>query len=106
MNIEEAYSTANIKSNKDKLQHVQDITSLVLGIVSGILTLESLYGFLLYVVGLTLANGLFYVLCGDGKVERYFKSPVQEIFVSGVVGNIPGFVMMWCLVYALVSTSG
>ncbi|EGW35413.1 uncharacterized protein SPAPADRAFT_58629 [Spathaspora passalidarum NRRL Y-27907] len=105
MNTDEAYSNANIKSNKDKLQHVQDITSLVLGIASGILTLESIHGFLLYVIGLTLANGLFYVICGEGKIDKYFKSPIQEVFVSGIVGNMPGFVMMWCLVYALVSTS-
>ncbi|KAG7662740.1 uncharacterized protein J8A68_003728 [[Candida] subhashii] len=99
------YYPPSIEVNKHKLQHVQDITSLVLGIGSGILTLESFNGFIFYFVGLTIANGLFYIICGEGQANKFFKKPLQEIFINGLLGNVPAFIMMWCLVYALVKSS-
>lgn len=99
------YYPPSIEVNKQKLQHVQDISSLVLGVVAGILTLESFSGFLLYFLGFTVANGLFYSICGEGQPNKYFKKPIQEIFINGLHGNIPAFIMMWCLVYALVKSS-
>lgn len=99
------YSQLNINTNKQKLQYIQDVASLVLGVVAGIITLESLNGFLFFFAGLSLTNAAFYLLCGQGKIQKFFQNPFQEIFVQGIAGNLPGYIMMWCLVYALVKSS-
>jgi hypothetical protein len=95
----------NIDINVKKLQHVHDVVSLVLGIALGILMLESLQGFLFYVVGLSLTNCVFYLVCCQGTPKTFFKNPIHDIFVSSILTNVSGFIMMWCLVYALVSSS-
>ncbi|KAI5949196.1 hypothetical protein KGF57_004794 [Candida theae] len=99
------YSQLSINTNKQKLQYIQDVASLVLGVVAGITTLESLNGFLFFFGGLSLTNAAFYLLCGQGNIEKFFQNPLQEIFVEGLAGNLPGYIMMWCLIYALVKSS-
>lgn len=95
----------NIEENKKKLGSVQDITSLSLGVGAGILAPEPVHGFALYIVGYTLSNLAFYIICCQawkGKSLLFFKSPLQEVFLANALKNVPEFVMMWCLVYALV----
>ncbi|ODV69162.1 hypothetical protein HYPBUDRAFT_105679 [Hyphopichia burtonii NRRL Y-1933] len=96
------YYLPSIESNKKKLQHIHDVMSLALGVGAGVLTLESLYGFLFYVVGLSISNAAFFVICCRSEPSRFFGSPLQDIFISSLVGNVAGYVMMWCMVYALV----
>ena len=102
---EKFYYQPSIEANKQKLQHMHDVASLALGVGSGILTLESLNGFIFYLVGITATNLLFYIICGESKPSKYFKSPIQEVFLNGIFSNLSGFIMMWCLVYALVKSS-
>ncbi|KAK6464220.1 Rab5-interacting protein-domain-containing protein [Scheffersomyces coipomensis] len=104
-NDEIIYYPPSIQTNKQKLQRAQDIASLVLGVGCGILTLESAYGFVFYLAGITLTNGIFLTACCEGKPEKFFTKPKQEIFLEGLFNNVPGFVMMWCLIYALVKAS-
>lgn len=95
----------NIEENKRKLGSVQDITSLSLGVGAGIIAPDPIYGFLLYVIGYTLSNLSFYVICSkgiEGKAGEFFKNPIREIFIENLLHNIPEFIMMWCLIYALV----
>lgn len=92
----------NVDANKRKLQHVHDVMSLVLGAGAGVLTLESAWGFLMYLAGLTATNGVFYLYVCEGRAGGFFQQPLKEIFVDGMLSNLAGFVMMWCLVYALV----
>lgn len=96
------FYTPNIEANKKKLQHIHDIMSLALGMGAGILTLESLYGFSFYLIGISITNLIFYIACCEGKPEEYFRSPLHEIFIKGLTSNAAGYVMMWCLVFALV----
>lgn len=102
---EKFYYQPSIEANKQKLQNIHDVASLALGVGSGILTLESLNGFIFYLVGITATNLLFYIICGESKPSKYFKSPIQEVFLNGIFSNLSGFIMMWCLVYALVKSS-
>lgn len=99
---EQVWYEANIESNGRKLGRVHDIFSLVLGTACGILRLQSWYGFGFYFIGLTIVNLLFYIVCCEGQPHLFFKSPMKEIFMSPLFSNIAGFIMMWCLVYALV----
>lgn len=76
--------------------------SLSLGVGAGTLGLESLHGFFFFLVGITISNHAFYKYVCEGEPETFFEKPVREIFLDGVVTCMPGFIMMWCLTYALV----
>lgn len=99
---ETIYCIASIEANKKKLQHVHDIMALALGVGAGVLTLESVYGFLFYIIGFTLTNLVFYQICCQGRVKEFFRKPLHEVFIDGIASNVAGFLMMWCLVFALV----
>lgn len=101
-NEEVIYYGGSLQANQKKLQHVYDVMSLTLGVGSGILMLETLQGFLFYLVGISITNVAFYIMCCEKSASRFFRSPFQEIFINGIVSNAAGYVMMWCLVYALV----
>ncbi|KAI5965755.1 uncharacterized protein KGF55_001118 [Candida pseudojiufengensis] len=101
----ESYSPFNITINKQKLQHIHDVSSLVLGIVAGIMTLESIYGFLFFLIGNFVTNIVFYVICTQGNSHKFFRNPIQEIFIEGIPTDIAGYIMMWCLIYALVKSN-
>ncbi|CAI5759306.1 unnamed protein product [Candida verbasci] len=101
----EFYYTPSIVANKHKLQHVQDVASLVLGVASGIMSLESINGFVFYFIGITLTNLLFYIICTEQQPYKFFKNPLHEIFIKDLFNNISGYIMMWCLIYALVKTN-
>lgn len=96
------YFQPNIQSNKDKLQRIQDVMSLAFGVGAGILGLESFYGFLFFLVSFSLSNLSFFILCCQGEANLFFQNPLKEIFLDGITSSLAGYVMMWCLTYALV----
>lgn len=100
--VEKLQWSAAIEANQKKLQHVHDVMSLVLGTACGVLTLEAFTGAAFFVAATTLVNGGFYLVCCGGNGSKFFLSPVKEIFVDTLGSSVAGFVMMWCLVYALV----
>lgn len=93
----------NVAANKKKLQQVQDVMSLALGVGAGILGLESLYGFLFFLIGFSLSNLGFFIECCKGESELFFTNPIRQVFVDGIFSGLSGYVMMWCLTYALVN---
>lgn len=97
------YFEPNIAVNKQKLQRVQDVMSLALGVSAGILNLESVYGFLFFLVAFSLSNLAFYLECCKGEADKYFESPSRQIFLDGLFPALSGYVMLWCLTYALVN---
>lgn len=95
-------SDANVAANKKRLLRLQDSTSLVMGFAAGILQLESLKGFYMF-VGSFISVGLLYVtwIC-QLKPNRFYQSPIQEIFMDSFFREMMGFVMAWTFSYALV----
>ncbi|ODQ80670.1 hypothetical protein BABINDRAFT_12801 [Babjeviella inositovora NRRL Y-12698] len=91
-----------IQLNQKSLQHIHDIASLGLGTAAGILRLESLWGFALFLGGMTAVNGCIWFLLTEGKPGQYFENPQQLIFLNGLGSGVAGYAMMWCLVSALV----
>ncbi|OBA22229.1 hypothetical protein METBIDRAFT_39323 [Metschnikowia bicuspidata var. bicuspidata NRRL YB-4993] len=99
--IEQVYYDAHLVSNKYKLQKLQDVMSLSLGIAAGTLGLESYSGIAFYLVGILASDFSFLVVCCEGTPKRFFVSPVREIFADNFISNFAGYIMMWCLTYAL-----
>lgn len=95
-------SDMNVAANKKRLLRLQDSTSLVIGLGAGLLQLESLNGFYMF-IGSYTSIGILYVLwiC-QLQPSRYYQSPVQEIFLESFFRELMGFVMAWTFSYALV----
>lgn len=96
------HSISNEQLNKEKLQRYQDFMTLAFGVGCGILCLESIYGFVFYILGNLVTNSIFYFLCCDGNPNRFFRHPIKQIFFECLLNNLPGFVMMWCFTFALI----
>ncbi|EGV63448.1 hypothetical protein PSN45_004267 [Yamadazyma tenuis] len=92
----------SVEKNRTKLQYVHHVMCLSLGVAAGVLSLESFMGFVFYAAGMTATNLGFVAVCCHGKPRQFFRFPLQEVFWDGIQSNIAGYIMMWCLVYALV----
>lgn len=92
----------NIRHNKLKAQFIHDVGALLFGSMAGILQLEAWFGFGLFVVSCIGTNLLFWLICAQGKARLYFESPINDIFVQGILRSFFGYLMMWCLVFALI----
>ncbi|QLQ81094.1 hypothetical protein HG537_0E04490 [Torulaspora globosa] len=95
-------SDVNVASNKKRLLLLQDKTSLVVGLAAGILQLESLNGFYMF-IGSFMSIGALYILwiC-QLKPYKYYQNPIQEIFLEHFFRELMGFVMAWTFSYALI----
>lgn len=99
--IDEKLYLPNINFNVRKLQRFQDVISLSLGIAAGAMGYESFDGLAFYSAGLMIAYLSFFVVCCRSQPHMFFVSPGKEA-VNGYLTSLAGFVMMWCLTYALV----
>lgn len=92
----------NVMANKKILLWIQDSTSLVIGIGAGILQLESLQGFYMF-VGSYLGVAMLYTLwiC-QLQPHKYYQNPIQDIVFDSFFRELTGFVMAWTFSYALV----
>ena len=101
------------------LTTLRSLTSSLFGIASGILGLESLSGFLFYILGTLFVSALIWGLRADGldgvrggqeKLHgnrghgKYFENPYWELWAGGadLWGGLSSFVLTWTLFYGLV----
>ncbi|GEQ66880.1 hypothetical protein JCM33374_g543 [Metschnikowia sp. JCM 33374] len=99
---DQRFSLSSIAANKYKLQKFHDVMSLSLGVAAGVLGLESFQGFAFYFIGILASDLSFFVICCRSSPKDFFISPVKEVVLDGLFTNLAGYVMMWCLTYALV----
>lgn len=96
----------NIKHNTATISYIHDISSLVLGVVAGILGLESIDGFKFFFAATLVIDTIIYVIglvLSKGKIENYFSNPALEIFLNDYSRTLFSFVMMWTLVMCLIN---
>lgn len=101
-NFGELTDSENVMLNKKRLLKLQDSTSLVIGLGAGILQLESLEGFYLF-IGSYMSIGLLFILCiCQSRPQKFYQSPIQDIFLESFFRELTGFIMAWTFSYALV----
>lgn len=100
--ISEVISGEYVAENKRALLWVQDSTSLVLGVGAGILQLESLKGFTMFVAGYLSVALLYIMWICRLQPNKYYQSPINDIFMESFVRELTGYVMAWTFSYALV----
>lgn len=97
--------------NHKILQYYKDVSDMVLGSACGILQLEGLYGLIFFVVGTILTGSLYqfemttFGRKGNEKIrlDDYYQHPIKEIYLGELGRQFATFVMMWCLLGAIVS---
>lgn len=102
----------SLAHNKRVLSNLRSLTSFLLGVSAAILNLESLYGFLYYILGSSLVSLLIHVLLVDGRPEKYFpgngdrgsdgkagnsSGAWRDVWLGGGVltEGVSGFVLGW-----------
>ncbi|KAF3762538.1 hypothetical protein M406DRAFT_323596 [Cryphonectria parasitica EP155] len=101
----------SVVHNTKTLSNLQSLTASLFGVAAGILGLESYDGFLFYIVFTLLTALLFYffrvapesIAAGKPALDtsRYFRGPL-ELWTSGLMGGLAGFVLTWTLFFGLV----
>lgn len=99
------YYDPNRDYNVKVLTKVKDIASLASGSCCGILQLTGLNGIVLFLVENFLASAVYFyaVSGGPGKVNHFYTRPKRQIFLDNFTRYFASYVMMWCLLYALVT---
>ena len=83
----------HLSLNLKYVEMVRTAMSVILGAFAGILGLEGISGFLLYILGsLPISLGLY--LKTEGKPLSYFRSK-WDIASNGIFGNLLSFVLFW-----------
>ncbi len=95
-------ATANVVDNKKRLLFVQDSSALVLGLVAGFLQIESVHGFIWFLILYNLINVIYIVWICQLQPGKFYQSPLQDIFFESFFREITGFVMAWTFGYALI----
>lgn len=81
-----------------------DLSSLVTGSAAGVVQLESLAGLGVFVIGYALVCLCVVMSCREKGVKSYFEKVGEELVLNHLGRGLSAFVMMWCLVYALVDS--
>lgn len=95
-------SQESLDNNVSQITTIRHTLALASGLAAGALRLESLDGFIFFVViSLITSMILFFAV---GSANMYFTSPYKSLFFDAVVPSFPGYVLAWSVVYSLVET--
>nr|CAI6644450.1 ASN_HP1_G0034380.mRNA.1.CDS.1 [Saccharomyces cerevisiae] len=86
-------ATANVVDNKKRLLFVQDSSALVLGLVAGFLQIESVHGFIWFLILYNLINVIYIVwICQLQPGKFYQNSCLHLIQLHSIVVRRLGIV--------------
>jgi len=93
-------NTRNVMHNTKSLNFSRTALSVLSGVVSGILGLTSIYGFLFYILTSGLL-GLYYLLSEARSDATHFLNK-QQLVTGFVAENLFTYILVWTLVYGCV----
>ncbi len=88
--------------HKQVLTNLRSLSASLFGIASGILGLESYYGFAFYILFTFLVSCLIWLGPCERDQKRYFQHPWSELWGGDVLGGGLSFVLTWTLFFGLV----
>lgn len=92
----------SVQHNNQVISNIRNLSASLFGVASGILGLESYLGFLFYLLGTLVVSALIFVVLAESCPNRYFQSPLAELWGAEVVGGLSSFVLTWTLFYGLI----
>ena len=78
------------------------MTASLFGAAAGTLGLESYPGFAFYLAGTFLVSALIYALRTESSPNKYFYSPIGDLWVGDIMGGVLSFILTWTLFYGMV----
>ncbi|CCF57829.1 hypothetical protein KAFR_0D01820 [Kazachstania africana CBS 2517] len=96
-------SQSNIIENKKRYVTLLDKIILINGIVSGILQLESMSGFLSFIAVYLISSFLFVAFICKFRVSKYLENSIGDLIFEHIVREFLGYVMAWTFSYALIN---
>ncbi|KAJ3376114.1 hypothetical protein GGF31_000181 [Allomyces arbusculus] len=101
------FSDAALMHNTQVLTFCRSAFAIVAGITAGILGLTGWAGFGFFVVATLVLSALLTVVKVGARQTRYFKAPMQEIWVSGVTsGGVFTYILFWTMVNGMIRIYG
>ncbi|KNE58029.1 hypothetical protein AMAG_04855 [Allomyces macrogynus ATCC 38327] len=101
------FSDAALMHNTQVLTFCRSAFAIVAGITAGILGLTGWAGFGFFVVATLVLSALLTVVKVGARQARYFKAPMQEIWVSGVTsGGVFTYILFWTMVNGMIRIYG
>jgi hypothetical protein len=85
--------------NGQILSRLRTFTSLVAGVVAGVLGLTGLFGAVFYAVIVVLSGTLYTVVACRGKPLEYFAHGEQGRFMGNLTSGILTFILAWTIAY-------
>lgn len=93
---------ANMAENKKKYITLLDKVTLASGIVTGILQLESLAGFLSFLTVYLLSCLIYILWICQCRPARFYESIFNDLVAENFMRELLAFIMAWTFSYALV----
>ena len=93
-------NTRNVMHNTKSLNFSRTSLSVLSGVVSGILGLTSVYGFLFYLITSGLL-GMYYLLSESRSDATHFLNK-QQLVTAFVAENLFTYILVWTLIYGCV----
>lgn len=97
---QQMYSQQPFSNNINNLSWLRAVMAIVSGVCAGILGLESLWGFMFYLVTSVLLSASIWITRIEGKPELYFNN-ISILAMHDVFSNLVSYVLFWTLFYGL-----
>ncbi|KAI6844970.1 Proliferating cell nuclear [Hortaea werneckii] len=91
----------SVQHNARTISNIRSLTASLFGVAAGTLGLESLPGFIFYMLGTVLVSTLIYLLKTESNPKAYFFRPVGDLWIGDMFGGLMSFVLTWTLFYGL-----
>ncbi|KAI6797993.1 Proliferating cell nuclear [Hortaea werneckii] len=91
----------SVQHNARTISNIRSLTASLFGVAAGTLGLESLPGFIFYMLGTVLVSTLIYLLKTESNPKAYFFRPAGDLWIGDMFGGLMSFVLTWTLFYGL-----
>ena len=95
-------SGTNIQENKKRYETLLDKICLMAGVVTGILQLESTYGFLAFIITYLMSVILYTLWICGGKPGSFYENTISDLLFDNFTRELMGFIMAWTFSFALI----
>lgn len=93
---------AVLMKNQHDVEHVRIFWTIITGLVAGILKVEGLVGFVLFLAAQIVVSGAICLVAMGGDANKYTGSSFLAFTFSTLGNHVLSFLLFWTLAHALV----
>lgn len=91
----------NLAYNMARLDSVNTVLFITVGVIAGILGLKGIYGFLFFGLA-SVIIGVAHLFAMKFNIRKYCNMSEFDFIIFGMKNHVMSFLLFWILVYALV----